>query len=213
MNKASYLPRPGSGRASPRKCLSTLLTIIGAADTSSRGVKRAHFLLLAATLMLGSSGLARDLTTNSGDVFKNISVRSKDPTGIRIIYEDGVAFLDFKDLSEADQKEFGFDPAAYADAGKQRFEAAKLRREQSELATLQAIASAQAQIAQSNASARQTFQRTNPPALQVTIESPDFIYGGYPTGDITNVFPFGGSRSFGANRSSMTGGSAGMRRH
>jgi len=187
--------------------------IIGAAGASPGGLKRAHCFLLAATLMLGNSGLARDLTTNTGDVFKNISVRSKDPTGIRITYEDGVAFLDFKEMSEADQKEFGFDPAAYSDAGKQRFEAAKLRREQAELATLQAIASAQAQIAQSNASARQTFQRTNPPALQVTIENPDFIYGGYPSGDVTNVFPFGSSRIFGANRNTMTGGSAGTRRH
>jgi len=177
------------------------------------GMKRVRYFLLAAALMLGSSGLARDLTTNDGDVFKNISVRSKDPTGIRIMHDDGVAFLDFKNLSEADQKDFGFDPATYADAGKQKFEAAKLRREQAKLASLQAIASAQAQIAQANAWAQQTFQRTNQPSLQVTIESPDFFYGGYPGGDFTDVIAFGGSRNFGANHNGMTRGSTGMHRH
>jgi hypothetical protein len=210
MKKASDLPRPASGRVSPRKCLLTPLMIIGA---PLGGVKRAHYFLLAAVLMLGSSGLARDLTTNNGDVFKNISVRSKDPTGIRIVHDDGVAFLDFKSLSEADQKDFGFDPAAYADAGKQKFEAAKLRGEQAKLANLQAIATAQAQIAQANAWAQQTFRRTNQIGLQVTIESPDFIYGGYPVGDFTNVISFGSNRSFGANHNSMTRGSAGIRRH
>ena len=187
--------------------------IIDAAGTSLGGMKRAHCFLLAATLLLGGSGLARDLTTNNGDVFKNISVRSKDSTGIRIVHDDGVAFLDFKNLSEADQKDFGFDPAAYADAEKRNVEAAKLRREQAELATLQAIARAQAQIAQANAWAQQTFQLTNPTSLLVTIESPDFIYGGYPAGDFTSVSPFGSSRNFGANRNFITGGSVGIRRH
>jgi hypothetical protein len=217
MKKAFLLPRPFSGRISSRKCPLTLLTIIDAAGASLGGVKRIHCYLLAATLLLGGSGLARDLTTNNGDVFKNISVSSKDPTGIRIVHDDGVAFLDFKNLSEADQKDFGFDPAAYADAGKQKFETAKLRREQAELATLQAIASVHAQIAQSNALAnalaQRSFQRANQVAFQVTIESPDYIYGGYPTGDFASAVSFGGSRNFGAGHNMMPGGSAGMRRH
>jgi hypothetical protein len=185
---------------------------INPAHTSLGGMKPVHCFLLAATLLLGGSGLARDLTTNNGDVFKNISVRSKDSTGIRIVHDDGVAFLDFKSLSEADQKDLGFDPAAYADAGRQKLEAAKLRREQAELATLQAIASAQAQIAQANALARQSSQRTNQTGVQVTIESPDFIYAGYPVGDFTSAIPFGSSRNFGANRNFITGGSVGIRR-
>jgi hypothetical protein len=186
--------------------------MIGAAGASLGEVKRAHCFLLAATLLLGGNGLARDLTTNNGDVFKNISVQSKEPAGIRIVHDDGVAFLDFKTLSEADQKDFGFDPAAYADERKQKLEAAKLRREQAELAALQAIASAQAQIAQANALARPNFYWTNQTDFQVTIESPDSFYGGYPSGDFTNVISSGSRRRLGANHN-MTGGSGGSRRH
>ena len=190
-------------------------------------MKRVLYFLLAATLLLGSSGLARDLTTISGDVFKNITVQSKDATGIQIMHDDGVAFLDFKNLSEADQKAFGFDLAAYADGWKQKFEAEKLRREQAELATLLAITRAQAQVAQANAAlAQEASQPANQTALQVTTDSPGFIYGGYPFGGYpfwgysTNVVPFGTVRNFGSYPSASFsgyngtfGGSGGIRRH
>src|SRR5882724_8530909 len=111
-------------------------------------MKRASFSLLVATLFLGGSAGARDLKTISGDVFKNIEVRAKDATGIPIMHDDGVVFLDFTSLSEADQKEFGYDAAKYADGWKQKYEAEKKRREAAELAAKQTRARAQAQAAQ-----------------------------------------------------------------
>ncbi len=101
-------------------------------------MKRAFFSLLVATLLLGGSVGARDLKTMSGDVYKNIEVRSRDATGIQIMHDDGVVFLDFKNLSEADQKDFGYNADLYADGWKQKFEAEKKRREQAELAAQQA---------------------------------------------------------------------------
>jgi len=186
--------------------------IIDAADRSMGKVIRFQYLLLAAALLFGGSSLARDLTTNNGDVFKNISVRSKDPTGVNIMHDDGVAFLDFKSLSATDQKDFGYDPAAYANAVDQKYEAAKLRREQAHLAALQVIASAQAQTAQANAWAQEILQRTNRTNIQVNVASPDFIYGGSPACDSTDVIAFGNGRSFGMTHNIMTGSSAGIRR-
>ena len=188
-------------------------------------MKRVLYLLLAATLLLGSSGVARDLTTINGDVFKNITIRSRDSTGIQIMHDDGVAFLDFKTLSEADQKDFGFDLAAYADGWKQKFEAERLRREQAELATLLAIARAQAQVAQANAVlAQEAYQPPYQTGVQATTESPGFFYGGFPYGGYwgySNVVPFGTSvRNFGSNTSASYGGysgafgvAGGFRRH
>ena len=158
-------------------------------------MKRVFYSLLAATLLLGNTGLARDLKTVSGDLFKNITLRSKDPTGIQIIHDDGVAFLDFKNLSEADQKEFGFDLGTYADAWKQKFEAEKKRREQAELATQQANARVQAQAGQT--STPQTYQPTNQTGLQVTVDGPGFIYGGFPIGGFSNGIPYGRRGNFG----------------
>jgi len=163
-------------------------------------MKRVFYSLLAAILLLGGSSFARDLKTVSGDVYKNISVRSKDATGIQIIHDDGVAFLDFKNLSESDQKDFGFDLAAYADAWKQKFEAEKQQREQAELAAQQARAQAQqaqAQAAQANAQAQQAYQATNQNGLQVTVDSPGFVYGGWNVGGYSPVIPYGRGRNFG----------------
>jgi hypothetical protein len=147
-------------------------------------MKRAFSSLLVATILLVGSVSARDIKTISGDVFKNIEVRSKDATGIQIIHDDGVTFLDFKILSEADQKEFGYNPATYADGWKQKLEAERQRREQAELAAQQAIARAKALAAQAQANtpAQETWQPTNQTAVQVTVDSPGFLYGGYPVG-------------------------------
>ena len=76
-------------------------------------MKRALFPLLVATLLLGGSAGARDIKTISGDVYKNIDIKSRDATGIQIMHDDGVVFLDFKNLSEADQKEFGYNVEAW----------------------------------------------------------------------------------------------------
>ena len=149
------------------------------------------FYSLLVVLLLGGSALARDLKTVSGDLYKNITIRTKDPTGIQIMHDDGVAFIDFKNMSEADQKEFGFDLAAYADAWKRKFEEERVRREQAEAAALQARARAQAaltQAAQANAQAQQAQQGSGQTGLEVTVDSPGFIYGGWPVGG----WPVGG---------------------
>ena len=162
-------------------------------------MKRAYFSLLVATLLLGGSAGARDLKTINGDVFKNIEVRVRDATGIQILHDDGVVFLDFKSLSEADQKEFGYDPAKYADGWKQKYEAERKRREAAEFAAQQARARAQAQAAQGQ-STPETYQPTNQTGVQVTVDSPGFIYGGYPVGGfvvpgVTTVAPGGRGRN------------------
>ncbi|HSI10633.1 MAG TPA: hypothetical protein VK961_01255 [Chthoniobacter sp.] len=149
-------------------------------------MKRALLPLLVATLFLGGSAGARDIKTINGDVYKNIEIRSRDATGIQVMHSDGVAFLDFKNMSEEDQKYFGYDPALYADGWKQKFEEEKKRREAAELAAQQAIARAKALQAQAqdqaNGSVPETYQPTNQTPVQVTIESPGYIYGGYPVG-------------------------------
>jgi len=148
-------------------------------------MKRALSLLLVSTVLLGGLATARDIKTISGDVFKNIEVRSKDPTGIQIMHDDGVIFLDFKNLSEADQKEFGYDPATYADGWKAKFEAERKRREVAELIAQRAIAEAKAAQAQNNAPNQETWKPTNQTGLEATIDSPGFIYGGYPVSGYT----------------------------
>lgn len=169
-------------------------------------MKRAAYSLLVATVLLllgGSSAGARDLKTVSGDVYKNIEVRARDATGIQILHDDGVVFLDFKNLTAADQKEFGYDPAKYADGWKQKFEAEKKRREAAELAAQQARAraqQAQAQTAQGQQSTPETYRPTNQTGLEVTVDSPGFIYGGYPVGGFivpgfSTVVPGTGNRN------------------
>ena len=166
-------------------------------------MKRAFLFLLGATLLLGGYAEARDLKTLSGDVFKNVEVRTKDATGIQILHDEGVTFLDFKNLSEADQKDFGYDPALYADGWKQKFEAEKKRREQAEYAAQQANARAKALAAQAQtqatASTQETWQPTNQTGPEVTVDSPGFNYGGYPVGGyvvpgFTTVIPYGRGR-------------------
>lgn len=149
-------------------------------------MKRALLPLLVATLVFGGSAGARDIKTINGDIYKNIELRSRDATGIQIMYADGVTFLDFKNLSEDDQKYFGYDAATYADGWKQKFEEEKKRREAAEIAAQQAIARAKALQAQAqdqgNNSTPETYQPTDQPPVQVTIDSPGLIYGGYPVG-------------------------------
>jgi hypothetical protein len=151
-------------------------------------MKRALLPLLVATLLCGGSAGARDIKTIAGDVYKNIEIRSHDATGIQIMHSDGVAFLDFKNLSEEDQKYFGYDPATYADGWKQKFEAEKKRREAAEIAAQQAIARAKALQAQAqdqaNAAAAEAYQPTNQTSVEVTVDSPGFIYGGYTAGGL-----------------------------
>lgn len=149
-------------------------------------MKRALLFLLVAAAVLGGQAIARDIKTVGGDVYKNVEVRFKDPTGIQIMHDDGVTFLDFKNLSDADQKDFGYNAETYADGWKQKFEAERKRREAAELAAQQANARAKALAAQNqanaNASVPETYQPTNQSPVEVTVDSPGITYGGYPVG-------------------------------
>jgi hypothetical protein len=156
--------------------------------------------LFFAAVALGGSALARDIKTASGDVFKNITVQWKDATGIQVMHDDGVAFLDFKNLNEADQKEFGYNPATYADGWTQKFEAEKKRREAAVLAAQQARARADAQAADGSTSQAVTTPGTQT-GIDVGIDSPNINFGGWmipgfvlpgvvPNGPIRNGTPY-----------------------
>lgn len=127
-----------------------------------------------------TAAIARDLTTVSGEVFKNITVTKIDATGVQISYADGVVFLDFKNLGEAEQKEFGFNPATYATGWLQKLEANKYRRQQQALAAQQAAARARTQAAQQPVTPpARTWQPTNQTGLEVTLDAPGFRFGPY----------------------------------
>ena len=134
-------------------------------------------LLIAASVVLTTVGDARDLKTVNGEVFKNIAVTKKDATGIQITHDDGVAFVDFKNLADAEQKEFGFDPAKYAAGQQEKIAAEKRRRE------LAAQRAAAAKAAAANAPAADPTVATgaNPPArgFEFGVGTPGFKYGGY----------------------------------
>lgn len=136
---------------------------------------------IAAIVGVGlSSAKARDLTTYSGDVYKNIEVVKKDETGMQISHDDGVAFIDYKNLSEADQKVFGYDPAKYAIAWQQKLLARQQEKQQQMLVAQQAAARARAQAALTpEQSAQETWQPVQPSGLQVTYDTPGFGYGPY----------------------------------
>lgn len=129
------------------------------------------------------SAEARDLKTLRGEVFKNFTVVKKDATGLQIAHDDGAAFIDFRHLAEAEQKEFGYEPAAYTAGWKQKLEADKRRREQALAAQQAATARARAQAAATTPTPRDLAPRTYGPAtptgLEVYLEAPGFRYGPY----------------------------------
>jgi len=146
---------------------------------------------VALSALLVSSAAARDLKTFNGEVYKNITVTKKDATGLQISHDDGVAFLDFRNLAEAEQKEFGYDPAAYAAGWKEKREADKVRREQA-LAAAQARSKA---LAAATPPPRDLAPRTVLPQARTTIEftvdAPGFSYGpnDYTGRGFSNVIP------------------------
>jgi hypothetical protein len=144
-------------------------------------MKSARVLSFAAIIaILSSAASARDLKTVSGDVFKEITVTKKDATGLQITHQDGATFVDFRNLAAAEQKEFGYDPAAYAEGWKQKIAADKLRREQTLAARQAAAARDKAQAAATPRDlAPRTYTPTNQTGLEVTIEAPGFRYGPY----------------------------------
>ena len=130
---------------------------------------------------MGTAALARDLKTINGDVYKNITITKQDPTGLQITHDDGAAFLDFSVLGAAEQKEFGYDPVAYAAAWKQKAEAAA--RAQQALAAQRAAAKAKAQQQQADAQANNTevprppANFTNQTGVEASVDTPGFRYG------------------------------------
>jgi hypothetical protein len=135
----------------------------------------------AFTLLI-ATGSARDLKTFNGEVFKNITVTKKDATGLQISHDDGVIFIDFRNLAEAEQKEFGYDPAAYAAAWKEKIEADKVRRELAAQQAAAARAKAQASAAKTPTFGDLTTHLdppTNQTTIEFTVESPGFRYGPY----------------------------------
>jgi len=134
---------------------------------------------MAIAALLVSFAAARDLKTFNGEVYKNITVTKKDATGLQISHDDGVAFLDFRNLAEAEQKEFGYDPAAYAAGWKAKLEADKVRREQA-LAAAQVRAKA---LAAATPTPRDLAPRVAAPQAQTmiefTVDAPGFTYGPY----------------------------------
>lgn len=144
---------------------------------------------IALSVLLAGEMAARDLKTTTGEVFHNFAVTKKEPTGLRIVHDDGAAFVDFILLSEAEKKEFGFDAAAYAAGSADKAAAEKA------LATQQAAAAvarkaaeranAERNYAERDYTARDYSQRQVPPiapvrqGLQVTVDTPGFSYQTY----------------------------------
>ncbi|HEY3901129.1 MAG TPA: hypothetical protein VGM54_21130 [Chthoniobacter sp.] len=167
-------------------------------------MKRAFLCLFVALAVLAGHARARDIKTVGGDVFKNITVQWKDATGIQVMHDDGVAFLDFKNLSAADQKEFGYNAATYADGWKQKFEAEKKRREAAELAAQQAKARADALAQGANGTGQDVSTQGTQTGIDVGIDSPNINFGGWvipgfaipgvvPNGPIRNGVPYNGT--------------------
>lgn len=114
--------------------------------------------LIAASLVT-TSGWARDITTTTGQVYHNAVVTKAQPNGVRISHDDGVGFLDYQILSEADRKEFGYDPVVYAAASKDEAGLEKRRNELQLLLAQRALylAAQAAQAAASAGGAHRTF--------------------------------------------------------
>src|SRR4051794_1121703 len=153
----------------------------------------ARLLCIAVVCVIaGTAALARDLKTVNGEVFKNITITKQDPTGLLISHDEGVIFIDFRSLAAAEQKEFGYDPAAYTAAWKQKIDAEKARREQVFAAQQAAAARARAQgAAPQNTQVPQPLTPQTATGLQFTLDSPGFRYGPYDyTGrGFSNVVP------------------------
>jgi len=134
--------------------------------------------------LLSATAVGRDLKTFNGEIYKNIAISKIDATGLQISHDDGVAFIDFRNLAETEQKEFGYDPTAYAAGWKQKLEADKARREQALAAQQAAKARAKAQAAATPATSfndpvPRTYTPTNQTGIEVTIDAPGFRYGPY----------------------------------
>ena len=150
------------------------------------------------TLAVGSSASARDLKTVGGTVFKNINLVSKSTTGIQISHDDGLIFLDYRNLDAPDREEFGYNETAYVEGLKQNVEVKKQAQAQAQAVQQAKLARARAEAAEATAWKTHSamggtvvsvlpapagyapgYAPTNQTGLQYSVESPGFNYGGY----------------------------------
>ena len=136
------------------------------------------------SVLLAGEMAGRDLKTTTGEVYHNFAVTKKEATGLRIAHDDGVGFVDFILLSDADKKEFGYDPAAYT-AGQAEKIAAEKARQQALAAQLAAKKAAEKAFNEQpytdrDYASRDYGQREIPPVVpnsngvQVTVDTPDY---------------------------------------
>jgi len=102
-------------------------------------MKLSFYSMLVAASLAASSAWARDITTTTGQVYKNAVVTKTQPDGIRVEHDDGAGFIDFQILSEADRKEFGYNPETYAAAQKDQASNDKRRQDYAWMAARQAL--------------------------------------------------------------------------
>lgn len=144
-------------------------------------------MLVAVSVAAASSAWARDITTTTGQVYHNAVVTKTQPDGIRIEHDDGVGFIDFQVLSEADRKEFGYDPAAYAAAQKDQASNDKRRQEYNWMVARQALYLAGKAAEASIAAGYPTPYDIAAPApqnpagttIEATLETPNFSYDSF----------------------------------
>lgn len=141
---------------------------------------------LAAISLLSAAAIGRDLKTVGETVFKNITITKKDATGLEITHDDGVIFLDFRNLAEAERTEFGYEPTAYLAGLKQKAAIEQRRREQALAAHHAKVERAKAQAADERAWKTHSMDAPLPPyvptnqtGLEYTVDSPGFRYGPY----------------------------------
>lgn len=70
-----------------------------------------YWLVLAA-----STSFARDITTLSDQIYRDVTVKRIDPLGIVLVHRSGVAFVDYSNLPPAIRAEFGYNETVYAAA-------------------------------------------------------------------------------------------------
>lgn len=148
------------------------------------------------TVVAGSPASARDLKTVGGTVFKNINLVSKSATGIQISHDDGLIFLDYRNLDATDRTAFGYDEATYVEGLKQNVELKKQAQAQAQAVQQARQARVRAEAAEATAWKTHSlvggtvvsvlptpttsgYTTSTPQGLQYSAESPGFTYGGY----------------------------------
>ena len=67
--------------------------------------------LLSAAIFLSCSAFAKDLSTNTGVTYTDVTITEKTPIGVFFISQGKGGWLDFRDMTDQEQKEYGYDCA------------------------------------------------------------------------------------------------------